>query len=166
MLLRGKAHKFSDDISTDYIISSKYKGKLLDFREMAAHLMEDLDPEFVRKISAGDLIVAGTNFGCGSSREAAPRVIKAAGIGCVIATSFARIFYRNAINVGLPVVQCNTRRIDAGDELEVDLSTGVVVDKTKELTLESRPLPAIMLRILADGGLEEHIIRHGRFALA
>ncbi len=165
MTLRGRAHKFGNDVSTDYVISSKYKGKLVDFREMAAHLMEDLDPAFMQKVAPGDLIVAGTNFGCGSSREAAPRVIKAAGIGGVIATSFARIFYRNAINIGLPVVQCDTRGIEAGDEVEVDLATGSVVDMSRGLTLESKPLPEVMLHILADGGLEEHLRQHGRFVL-
>lgn len=141
MLLQGKAHKFGDDVNTDYIISGKYKFKTLDMRELAKHVMEDLDPDFYQKINAGDFIVAGRNFGCGSSREQAPLAIKYAGISAVLAKSFARIFFRNAINTGLPVVECDTDRIEPGDELVVDLSTGVITNKTKGLTIAAKPLP-------------------------
>jgi 3-isopropylmalate/(R)-2-methylmalate dehydratase small subunit len=166
MILRGKAHKFGDSINTDYIISGKYKFKTLDMDELAKHIMEDLDPEFYSKIEPGDFIVAGKNFGLGSSREQAPLVIKHAKISAVIAQSFARIFFRNAINTGLPLIVCpETDRIASGDELEVDLQAGIVRDVTKGIELRSEPLPPIMIRILQDGGLAEHILKHGGFEL-
>ena len=133
---------------------------------MAHHLMEDLDPTFVGRIQRGDFIVAGRNFGCGSSREAAPRVIQAAGIGAVLATSFARIFFRNSINIGLPVLICDTHWISNGDELEVNLATGTVTNRTTGVEIQARPLPKIMLNIMADGGLAAHIRKHGTFRLA
>ncbi|NHM28300.1 3-isopropylmalate dehydratase small subunit [Desulfofundulus sp. TPOSR] len=163
MLLQGKAHKFGDDVNTDYIISGKYKFKTLDMRELAKHVMEDLDPDFYQKINAGDFIVAGRNFGCGSSREQAPLAIKYAGISAVLAKSFARIFFRNAINTGLPVVECDTDRIEPGDELVVDLSTGVITNKTKGLTIAAKPLPPVMIKILNDGGLVAHFRKYGGF---
>lgn len=166
MILRGKAHKFGDSINTDYIISGKYKFKTLDMDELAKHIMEDLDPEFYSKIEPGDFIVAGKNFGLGSSREQAPLVIKHAKISAVIAQSFARIFFRNAINTGLPLIVCpETDRIASGDELEVDLQAGIVRDVTKGIELRSEPLPPIMIRILQDGGLAKHILKHGGFEL-
>jgi len=166
MKLSGKAHRFGDDINTDLIISGKYKFKSLDIKDMSKHLMEDLDPDFPKKISVGDYIVAGRNFGCGSSREQAPLVIKAAGISAVIAQSFARIFFRNAINIGLPVIECeDAGRIEAGDVLEVDLDNGLVFDKTKNLKLKVKPLPKVMIKILQDGGLAAHFRKHGGFAL-
>ncbi|SHJ37555.1 3-isopropylmalate dehydratase small subunit [Desulfofundulus thermosubterraneus] len=163
MLLQGKAHKFGDDVNTDYIISGKYKFKTLDMRELAKHVMEDLDPDFYQKINAGDFIVAGRNFGCGSSREQAPLAIKYAGISAVLAKSFARIFFRNAINTGLPVVECDTDRIEPEDELVVDLSTGVITNKTKGLTIAAKPLPPVMIKILNDGGLVAHFRKYGGF---
>lgn len=164
MRLRGRAHKFGDSINTDYIISGKYKFKTLDMNELAKHIMEDLDPEFYKKIKPGDFIVAGKNFGLGSSREQAPLVIKHAGISAVIAKSAARIFFRNAINTGLPLIICpEADRIDAGDELEVDPQAGTVKDITKNIELKAEALPPIMIRILQDGGLAEHIIKHGGF---
>jgi 3-isopropylmalate/(R)-2-methylmalate dehydratase small subunit len=165
MRFAGKAHKFGDDVNTDYIISGKYKFKTLDMRELAKHVMEDLDPDFYNKVSEGDVMVAGRNFGCGSSREQAPLAIKYANISCVIAKSFARIFYRNAINTGLPVLECDTDQIDAGDELEVDLAAGKIYNKTKSLTLDVKPLPEVMLKILNDGGLAAHFRKHGTFNL-
>ena len=166
MKLSGKAHRFGDDINTDLIISGKYKFKSLDIKDMSKHLMEDLNPDFSKKISEGDYIVAGRNFGCGSSREQAPLVIKAAGISAVIAQSFARIFFRNAINIGLPVIECeDAGRIEAGDVLEVDLDNGLVFDKTKNLKLKVKPLPKVMIKILQDGGLAAHFRKHGGFAL-
>jgi 3-isopropylmalate/(R)-2-methylmalate dehydratase small subunit len=165
MLLRGRAHKFGNDVNTDYIIASKYKSSTTDMREMSKHLMEDADPAFAKKMAPGDFIVAGTNFGCGSSRETAPRVIKAAGISAVLAKGFARIFFRNAINLGLPVVECDTTNIDEGDRLEVDLSAGVVRDLTKGTEVKVAPLPPVMLELLNDGGLAEHFKKYGSFHL-
>ncbi|MGO0122534.1 3-isopropylmalate dehydratase small subunit [Desulfothermobacter acidiphilus] len=163
--MRGKAHKFGDDVNTDYIISGKYKFKTLNMDELAQHVMEDLDPDFYLKIHPGDFIVAGWNFGCGSSREQAPLVIKHARLGAVLAKSFARIFFRNAINTGLPVIECDTDLIDAGDELEVDLAQGVVKNLTKGITIPIKPLPPVMLQILEDGGLIAHFQKYGGFQL-
>jgi 3-isopropylmalate/(R)-2-methylmalate dehydratase small subunit len=163
--LKGKAHKFGDNINTDYIISGKYKFKTLDMNELAKHLMEDLDKDFAKKVEPGDFIVAGNNFGCGSSREQAPLVIKAAGIGAVIAKSFARIFYRNAINVGLPVVECDTNKIDGDDVLMVNFEEGFIRNLSKNLAIEINPLPPVMIKILTDGGLVEHFKKYGSFKL-
>ena len=163
--LRGRAHVFGDDVNTDYVISGKYKFKTLDMSELAKHVMEDLDPGFYKKIEDGDFIVAGENFGCGSSREQAPLAIQAAGIGAVLAKSFARIFYRNCINVGLPVVECDTSEIRNGDELLVDLRKGKVLNVTRDRTIAAVPLPAVMVRILQDGGLVEHFKKHGDFKI-
>jgi 3-isopropylmalate/(R)-2-methylmalate dehydratase small subunit len=163
--LKGKAHKFGDDINTDYIISGKYKFKTLDMSELARHVMEDLDPDFYKKIRPGDFIVAGRNFGCGSSREQAPLAIKHAGISAVIAGSFARIFYRNAINTGLPVIECDTSAIEPGDELEVDLEAGVLGNHTRNTEIRITPLPPVMLKILNDGGLVAHFRKYGGFHL-
>ncbi len=160
--MKGIAHKFNDDVNTDYIISGKYKFKTLDMKELATHLFEDLDPEFSEKVENGDIIVAGDNFGYGSSREQAPLVIREAGISCVIAKSFARIFYRNAINVGLPAIECNTDRIEDGDLLEVDLGKGILIDEQRGLSLEFNPLPDIMQEILDQGGLAPYIKKFGR----
>lgn len=166
MKLRGRAHKFGDSINTDYIISGKYKFKTLDMNELAKHIMEDLDPSFYSKIKPGDFIVAGKNFGLGSSREQAPLVIKHAGISAVIAKSAARIFFRNAINTGLPLIICpDADKIEAEDELEVDPQAGIVRDITKNIELKAEALPPVMIRILQDGGLAEHIIKHGGFQI-
>ncbi len=161
----GKAHKFGDDVNTDYIISGKYKFKTLDMKELAKHVMEDLDPDFYKKISGGDFIVAGSNFGCGSSREQAPLAIRNAGISAVLAKSFARIFYRNCINTGLPVVECDTGLIDGGDMIEVDLAGGIILNKTRELEIPVKPLPGVMIKILNDGGLVPHFRKYGGFNL-
>lgn len=163
MQFNGKAHKFGSDVNTDYIISGKYKFKTLDMKELAKHVMEDLDPDFYEKVTAGDFIVAGANFGCGSSREQAPLAIKFADVGAVLAKSFARIFYRNAINTGLPVVECDTDQIDPGDDLIVDLTAGVITNKTKGVTLPIKPLPDVMIKILNDGGLAPHFKKYGGF---
>ncbi|MGQ9512762.1 3-isopropylmalate dehydratase small subunit [Thermodesulfitimonas sp.] len=163
MRLQGRAHKFGNDVNTDYIISGKYKFKTLDMNELAKHVMEDLDPDFYQKIRPGDFIVAGTNFGCGSSREQAPLVIKHARIGAVLAKSFARIFFRNAINTGLPVVECDTDQIEVGDEIVLDLAAGVCENRTRGVTIPVKPLPEVMLRILQDGGLAAHFKKHGGF---
>ncbi len=165
MELKGRAHKFGNDVNTDYIISGRHKFKTLDMNELAKYVMEDLDPDFYSKITSGDFIVAGSNFGCGSSREQAPQAIKCAGIGAVLAKSFARIFYRNAINIGLPVVECDTDAISAGDELAVDLSKGIIKNLTQGREIAVKPLPEVMITILNDGGLPAHFRKHGTFNL-
>jgi 3-isopropylmalate/(R)-2-methylmalate dehydratase small subunit len=165
MILAGRAFRFGDDINTDYIIASKYKAQNLRIEDAAAHLMEDIRPGFAAELRPGDLIVGGRNFGCGSSREAAPRVIKASGVGAVIAASFARIFFRNCINIGLPVIVCDTEGIDEGDELEVHLSSGSVRDLTQRAVRTTAPLPRVMMNVIADGGLAAHIRRHGGYKL-
>lgn len=159
----GKAHKFGNDVNTDYVISGKYKFKTLDMKELAKHVMEDLDPDFYNKVSKGDFIVAGTNFGCGSSREQAPWAVIYAGVSAVIAKSFARLFYRNAINCGLPLIECDTDQINPGDELEVDLEKGVLYNRTSGKELQITPLPKVMLKILQEGGLAAHFQKYGTF---
>ena len=165
MILRGRAHRFEDDINTDYIISSKHKAQTLRIEDAAKHLMEDIDPGFAARVQPGDIIVAGRNFGCGSSREAAPRVIKAAGIGAVVATSFARIFFRNSINIGLPVLVCDTADIKTGDEIEIDLASGSVRNLSSGTSRTVAPLPQVMRNLIADGGLVPHIRKHGTYQL-
>jgi len=164
-IMNGKAHTFGDNLNTDYVISGKYKFKTLDMKELSKHVMEDIRPGFYDEIEEGDFVVAGENLGAGSSREQAPLVLKAAGIGAVVAKSFARIFYRNCINVGLPVVEVDTSQIEEGDVLEIDIAQGVVVNVTKNVTLQASPLPPVMMKILSDGGLAEHLKRHNGFAL-
>ncbi len=165
MILRGKTRVFGDHVNTDYIISGRYKFKTLDMRELARHVMEDLRPDFAEEIETGDFIVAGINFGCGSSREQAPLAIKYAGISAVLASSFARIFYRNCINKGLPVVECDTWGIAEGDELEVDLGKGSITNLTQGTNLKAAPLPSVMSAILAEGGLAAYLKNHGSFEL-
>jgi 3-isopropylmalate/(R)-2-methylmalate dehydratase small subunit len=152
-----------DDVNTDYIIAAKYRSLGLDFKEMAKHLLEDLAPAISGQIQKGDFLVAGRNFGCGSSREFAPRVIQESGITAVLAGSYARIFYRNSMNVGLWLLECETREIAYGDEIELSLDTWVVRDLTKNLTLPVKPLPPFMLQILQDGGLIPHFKKWGGF---
>jgi 3-isopropylmalate/(R)-2-methylmalate dehydratase small subunit len=163
MKLQGRAHCFGDDVNTDYIIAGKYKFKTLDMKELACHVMEDLDPDFAKKVQPGDFVVSGSNFGCGSSREQAPLALLNAGVAAVLATSFARIFYRNAINTGLPVVECDTAGISAGDELLVDLDGGILKNLTKQTDTPIKPLPDFMLKVLADGGLAAHFVKYGTF---
>ena len=166
MELKAKAFKFGDDVNTDYIISGKYKFKSNDMDVMAHHAMEELDPAYYEKVKPeGGFLVAGTNFGMGSSREQAPLVLIHSNTKAVLAKSFARIFYRNAINTGLPVVECDTDRIDEGDELVVDLQSGVVKNLTQGTEIEFPPLPPVMAQLLADGGLAEHFKKHGGFNL-
>lgn len=165
MILRGKVWKFGDDISTDHIAPGRLFHLRSNLPELAKHVLEDADPEFAKKMSKGDFVVGGKNFGLGSSREHAPTIIKLSGVSAVLAKSFARIFYRNAINVGLPLLECETDQVDAGDELEVDLSTGKILDKTKSIELKAHPLPKAMINILNDGGLVAHIEKHGDFKL-
>ncbi|MBI4744035.1 MAG: 3-isopropylmalate dehydratase small subunit [Actinobacteria bacterium] len=164
-MLKGKAHKFGDNISTDHIAPGRLFHLRTNLPELAKHVLEDADPDFVKKMKTGDFVVGGKNFGLGSSREHAPTIIKLAGVNAVLAKSFARIFFRNAINVGLPVLVCDTDKIDAGDELEVDLSSGTVKNLTKNITINFNPLPDAMVKILNDGGLVEHFKKHGDFDL-
>jgi 3-isopropylmalate/(R)-2-methylmalate dehydratase small subunit len=158
--LRGEVHKYGNDVNTDVIIPARYLN-VFDPAELAQHCMEDLDPEFLKNVKPGDIIVAGTNFGCGSSREHAPLAIKAAGISCVIARSFARIFYRNAIDIGLPILECEEAadKTEAGDTLEVELSTGEIVNITRGLTFKAKPYPEFMLELIRAGGLIEYTRR-------
>jgi 3-isopropylmalate/(R)-2-methylmalate dehydratase small subunit len=167
MILRGKARLVQprDDINTDYIIAGRYKFKSEDMKELARHLFEDLDAAFTQRVEPGDFIIAGSNFGCGSSREQAPRVILAAGLGAVVAESFARIFYRNSFNLGLPLIEAETDFIAEGDDLEIDLDQGLLRDLTQQREVSIKPLPSVMQTLLADGGLVEHLKRHGGFAL-
>ena len=165
MKLIGKAWKFGDDISTDLIAPGRYYHLRSNLPELVKHVLEDADPEFAGKMSPGDFVVGGRNFGLGSSREHAPVIIKMAGTSAVMAKSFARIFYRNAINVGLPAIECDTDRIAQGDELEVDLNAGKVINRTQNTEIPFSPLPPVMTTILRDGGLAAHIAKHGDFEL-
>jgi 3-isopropylmalate/(R)-2-methylmalate dehydratase small subunit len=164
-ILKGKAFKFGNNISTDHIIPGKYANLRSDLPELAKHVMEDADPDFVKKVKPGDFIVAGKNFGLGSSREHAALVIKMAGVSAVLAKSVARIFFRNAINQGLPVLICDTDKIAAGDKLEVNLSESSIIDKTKNIKLTSGRMPGVMLDILNEGGLIPYISKHGDFEI-
>lgn len=164
-MLRGKAFKFGDGISTDHIIPGRHAHLRSNLPELARHVLEDADPTFVSRVKEGDFIVAGNNFGLGSSREHAPLVIKMAGVSAILAKSVARIFFRNAINLGLPVLICDTDGINDGDELEIDLPAGIVKDVTSGQTLTFGKIPQVMLRILDEGGLIPYIKKHGDFKL-
>lgn len=154
MNTQGKVFKYPDNVDTDVIIPARYLNTS-NAKELALHCMEDIDTEFVKNVNKGDIMVAGWNFGCGSSREHAPLVIKTCGTGCVIAKSFARIFYRNAINIGLPILECPeaAEEIKAGDEVEVNFDTGVITDKTTGKTYKAQPFPEFIQNIIAKGGL-------------
>jgi 3-isopropylmalate/(R)-2-methylmalate dehydratase small subunit len=160
VVLKGFAHVFGDHINTDYIISGKYKSRLTDLDEMAKHIMEDIRFDFYKEIKPGNFIVGGLNFGCGSSREAAAWVIKKAGISAVLAKDFARIFFRNAINVGIPVLRVDTSSIREGDKLKIDLNSGMVENLTNEEVLKTQPLPAFIQKILDAGGMENYLKTH------
>ena len=162
-IIKGKVWKFGDDISTDHIAPGRYFHLRTNLPELAKHVLEDADPSFPSKVKQGDIIVAGNNFGLGSSREHAPRIIKIAGVSCIIAKSFARIFYRNAFNIGLPLLTVDTDQIDEGDELEIDLEKGKINDLTKGVKLQSTPIPKFMMQLLEDGGIVEHIKKNGDF---
>lgn len=154
MKAQGTVHKYGDNVDTDVIIPARYLNTA-NHKELAAHCMEDIDIDFVKNVKAGDIIVANYNFGCGSSREHAPIAIKESGISCVIAKTFARIFYRNAINIGLPILECEeaSDKIDAGDEVAIDFDTGVITNLTKNETYQAQPFPAFIKQIIQDGGL-------------
>ena len=165
VILKGKAFKFGDNVSTDLIIPGRYAHLRSNLPQLAKHVMEDADPTFVEKVIPGDFIIAGKNFGLGSSREHAPLVIKMAGVSAILAKSVARIFFRNAVNQGLPVLICDTDNIDAGDEMEVNLANGVVTDLTKGIQLSFSKIPQVMLDILSEGGLIPYISKYGDFKL-
>lgn len=154
MKAKGRVFKYGDNIDTDVIIPARYLNTS-DPGELAAHCMEDIDTEFVKNVKKGDIMVGTKNFGCGSSREHAPIAIKASGISCVIASSFARIFYRNAINIGLPILECAeaSEKIQDGDEVSVDFNTGVITNITKNETYQALPFPDFIKDIMAKGGL-------------
>lgn len=158
MINKGNAIKYGDNVDTDVIIPARYLNTS-DPKELAVHCMEDLDKDFTSKVKDGDIIIGGFNFGCGSSREHAPIAIKASGISLVIAKSFARIFYRNSINIGLAIIECPEAvdRISDGDEVEVDLDTGVITDKTTGETFSTEPFPGFIQNLIANGGLVESI---------
>lgn len=156
----GTVFKYGDNVDTDVIIPARYLNSS-DPKELAAHCMEDIDKDFVKNVNDGDILVAAKNFGCGSSREHAPLAIKASGVSCVIAETFARIFYRNAINIGLPIVECGqaAHEIAAGDEVEVDFDTGTITDRTTGKTYRGQAFPAFMQKIIDCGGLVNYINR-------
>jgi 3-isopropylmalate/(R)-2-methylmalate dehydratase small subunit len=157
MKLKGKVFKYGADVNTDVIIPARYLN-VSDPDELAKHCMEDIDADFLKKVQPGDIIMATTNFGCGSSREHAPLAIKAAGVSCVIARSFARIFFRNAINIGLPLLECvkAVDNTDSGDILEVDLTSGQIKNLTKRRTFTAKPYPDFMAELISAGGLIEY----------
>ena len=154
MKAHGFVHKYGDNVDTDVIIPARYLNTS-DHKELASHCMEDIDKDFVKKVKEGDIIVANMNFGCGSSREHAPIAIKASGIGCVIASTFARIFYRNSINIGLPILECDeaAKDIDDGNEVEIDFDSGVITNITKNKTYKAQPFPEFIKDIINKGGL-------------
>ena len=158
MELKGKVHKYGDNVDTDVIIPARYLNTS-EAKELAAHCMEDIDAAFAGRVKAGDIIVAGRNFGCGSSREHAPLAIKASGVACVIATTFARIFYRNALNIGLPILECPeaAEAIAAGDEVGINLAFGTVTDETTGRTFKAEPFPPFMRELIAAGGLAAYM---------
>jgi 3-isopropylmalate/(R)-2-methylmalate dehydratase small subunit len=166
-MVKGTAHRLNpfDNVNTDYVISGRYKFKIKDMKELSKYLFEDIDPDFHKKVKSGDYVVAGENFGCGSSREQAPWVIKEAGISAVLAKSFARIFFRNAFNIGLCVVECDTDKIDNGDIIELDMEKECVINHTKNMTITTKPIPKLMKRFLKDGGVMEHFKKYGEFKI-
>jgi len=162
VIISGKSIKLGDNINTDFIISGRYKFAITDMQELARHIMEDIDPSFPQKISPGkSIIVAGNNFGMGSSREQAPLVIKESGIVAVLAKRFARIFFRNGFNIGLPLIETDTDRIQEHDQLEVDLDKGVVRNITRGLDLKIKPLPKFMQELLKEGGVVNYYKKYG-----
>lgn len=151
MKIQGNVIRYQDNVDTDVIIPARYLNTA-DAKELAAHCMEDLDPTFIKRVQKGDIIVAGNNFGCGSSREHAPLAIKESGVACVVAKSFARIFYRNAINIGLPIIECDTQ-IDEADTIEIDFDNGTLKNLTKNTEATFAPFPAFLQNIISSGGL-------------
>ncbi len=165
MIIKGKAWKFGDDISTDHIIPGRFYHLRSNLEELTKHIFDDVSPNFAQRITRGDIIVAGKNFGLGSSREHAPLTIKLAGIDAVVAESFARIFYRNAINVGLAAIICPVKDIDEGDELDIKVDEGLLTDITSGRDKRFPPLPDIMRQILNEGGLDNYIRKNGELRI-
>ncbi len=165
MILQGRTWKFGDGVSTDHIAPGRYLHLRSNLPELAKHVLEDARPDFASKMNKGDFVVAGKNFGLGSSREHAPTIMKMAGINAVLAKSFARIFYRNAINVGLLAIICDTDKIEEGDELEVNVEKGEIRNKSKDIKFSFPSLPPIMRNILNDGGLVAYVNKYGDFKL-
>lgn len=163
MIAKGQVFRYGDNVDTDVIIPARYLNTS-DPKELASHCMEDIDKEFVKKVQPGDIIVADKNFGCGSSREHAPIAIKESGVSCVIASTFARIFYRNAINIGLPILECDAaaKGIRAGDMAEVDFATGVIKNLTTGEQFQAQPFPEFMQKLIASGGLVDYIKNEGK----
>ena len=160
MIVKGRVHRYGSNVDTDVIIPARYLNTSSE-AELAAHCMEDIDPDFVKTVKAGDIIVAEDNFGCGSSREHAPIAIKASGVSIVIANSFARIFYRNSINIGLPILECPeaVKAISAGDVVSCDLGEGIIKDETTGESFKAEPFPPFIQEIIADGGLLKHLTK-------
>lgn len=160
MKARGTVHKYGDNVDTDVIIPARYLNST-DPKELAKKCMEDIDKDFVNRVNQGDIMVANKNFGCGSSREHAPIAIKASGIACVIAETFARIFYRNAINIGLPIIECSeaAKEIEAGDDVEIDFDSGMIYDHTKNTSYKGQAFPEFMQKIIQAEGLMNYINR-------
>lgn len=165
MILRGSVWKFGDNINTDLIAPGRYYHLRSNLKELSQHLLEDIDPEFVYKIKSGDLLVAGKNFGSGSSREHAAQIIKIAGIGAILAQSFARIFFRNAINVGFPALQCDISSMETSDVVEINMETGEIKNITKNLKIRFTPLPQVMVNILKEGGLVNYYLKNKDFII-
>ena len=164
MKLKGNAHVYGDNIDTDRIIPGKYT-KTLEMQQLADHVLEDLDPEFHKNVRKGDILVAGNNFGCGSSREQAPLALKTAGVSVVIAHYFARIFFRNAINIGLPVIEVKDFEINAGDKLEVDVKSGIVYNLTNGKQFQGAKMPTVMVNILNEEGLENYLNKNESYSV-
>ena len=162
---KGGAHVYGDDIDTDRIIPGKYT-KTLDLQTLADHVLEDLDPDFRTRLRPGDVLVGGENFGCGSSREQAPLALKVAGVSAVVAKYFARIFFRNAINIGLPVLEVGDLEAETGDELEIDLAEGLVLNLTRGTKHRASPMPQVMIDILNEGGLVAYLKKNGTYDLS
>ena len=158
--------KMQNNINTDYIISGRYKFRISDPKELAKHVFEDIEENFYKRINKGDFLVSGENFGCGSSREQAPLALKATGLRAVIAKSFARIFYRNALNLGLYLLECNTNYIDDGNELELDIDKNILKNRSKGLNIPFKPIPPLAKKILDEGGMVEHFKKHGGLDIA
>ena len=163
MILKGHAHVYGDNIDTDRIIPGKYT-KTLDMQQLADHVLEDVDPEFHKIVQPGDMIVAGENFGCGSSREQAPLAIKTAGVSVVIAHSFARIFFRNAINIGLPLIELSSYNIKTGDALEADITKGIVSNMSNGEDYQGAKMPDVMVKILSENGLVEYLKKNKSYS--
>ena len=166
--VRNYAHrlKITDNINTDYIISGRYKFHLIDPKELAKHVFEDIEKDFYKRVKSGDFLIAGENFGCGSSREQAPLALKVCGIKAVVAKSFARIFYRNSLNLGLYLLECNTNYIDDGDELELDINKNILKNKSKGIHILFKPIPPLAKKILSEGGIVQYFKKYKRLGIA